>query len=116
MKRILCTLLFCLLPTLALAQPSGKWTGSVAPNVGRTHKCNPKMAYDLVVADGKVKGKLDFGTRVQDFEAAVAGDGKFETSFINPFGDPVNIMGQVGDKFSVINPKHCGWGDIPLKK
>jgi len=102
--------------TFALAAPpSGKWTGDAAPNVGRVKKCNPKMGYELVVENGKLTGKLDFGTRVQAIEATVAEDGKFETSFTNPFGDPVNITGKIGDSFSVINPKHCGWGEMPLK-
>jgi hypothetical protein len=102
---------------LAMAQaPSGKWTGNAVPNVGTTSKCNPNMGYELVVDKGKLKGKLDFGTRVQEIEATVLDDGKFETSFINPFGHPVNITGKLGDSFSVINPKHCGWGNIPLKR
>ena len=115
MKPILVAALF-LFPALAMAQaPSGKWTGNAAPNMGDPSRCTPNMAYELVVANGKLAGKLDFGTRVQAIEAAVAADGKFETSFVNPNGHTVNVTGRLGDAFTVVNPIRCGYGNIPLK-
>jgi hypothetical protein len=102
---------------VALAQaPSGKWTGNAAPNLGNPSRCQPNMAYVLVVENGKLTGKLDFGTRVQEIEAAVSPDGKFETTFINPFGHTLKVFGKLDDNFTVDNPIRCGWGNIPLKR
>jgi len=102
---------------LAMAQaPSGKWTGDAAPNIGTTSRCNPKLAFELVVENGKLTGKLDFGTRVQEIEAAVSPDGKFETTFVNPFGHTLKVFGKLDETFTVDNPIRCGWGDIPLKR
>jgi hypothetical protein len=102
---------------LAMAQaPSGKWTGSAPANVGDPSRCSPNMAYELVVENNNLKGKLDFGNRVQEIEAAVSADGKFETSFVNPFGHTVQITGKLDDTFSVVNPIRCGYGSIPLKR
>jgi hypothetical protein len=116
MKSILAASLF-LIPVLALAQaPSGKWTGNAAPNMGDPSRCTPNMAFELVAANGKLKGKLDFGTRVQEIEAAVKDDGSFDTTFINPNGHPVQVSGKLGDTFSVVNPIRCGYGKIALKK
>ena len=104
-------------PALAMAQaPSGKWSGNAAPNLGQPSRCQPNMAYELVVENGKLTGKLDFGTRVQEIEATVTPDGKFETSFINPHGHPVNITGNLNESFTVVNPIRCGWGNISLKR
>jgi len=101
----------------AMAQaPSGKWTGDAAPNLGTPSRCQPKMGYELVVENGKLKGKLDFGTRVQEIEAAVSPDGKFETTFVNPFGHTLKVFGKLDETFTVDNPIRCGWGDIPLKR
>ena len=109
--------LFSLCTASALAQaPSGKWTGNAAPNMGDPSRCTPNMAYELVVENGKLKGTLDFGNRVQEIETIVAPDGKFETSFINPNGHPVNITGKLDDTFTVVNPIRCGYGNIPLKR
>lgn len=106
-----------LLPAAAMAQaPGGKWSGNAAPNVGDPARCTPNMAFELVVENGKLTGKLDFGNRVQAIEAAVAADGKFETSFVNPQGHTVNVTGKLGDTFAVINPIRCGYGNIPLKQ
>ena len=116
MKRIVAAMLFAF-SAVALAQaPSGKWTGNAAPNMGDPARCTPNMAFELVVEKGKLKGKLDFGNRVQEVEAAVADDGKFETSFVNPNGHTVNVTGKLGDTFTVVNPIRCGYGNIPLKK
>lgn len=116
MKRVLCALLL-LCPAVAMAEaPSGKWTGYAAPNIGTTSRCNPKLAFELVVENGKLTGKLDFGTRVQEIEAAVSPDGKFETTFVNPYGTTLKVFGKLDDVFTVVNPKWCGWGDIPLKR
>ena len=102
---------------LAMAQaPSGKWTGNAAPNIGTTSRCNPNLGFELVVQDGKLTGKLDFGTRVQEIAADVSPDGKFETTFVNPFGTTLNVFGKLDESFTVVNPKWCGWGDIPLKR
>ena len=102
---------------LAMAQaPSGKWTGSAPANLGDPARCSPTMKYELVVEGGKLTGKLDFGNRVQDIEASVAADGKFETSFVNPFGHTVQISGKLDETFSVNNPIRCGYGSIPLKR
>jgi hypothetical protein len=101
----------------AMAQaPSGKWTGNAAPNIGTVSRCNPNLAFELVAENGKLTGKLDFGNRVQEIEAAVAPDGKFETSFVNPFGTTVKVFGKLDEAFTVVNPKWCGWGDMPLKR
>ena len=116
MKRVLSAVLFSI-PVLAAAQaPSGKWTGDAAPNLGRPERCQPKMMYELSVENGKLKGKLDFGNRVQEIEADVSADGKFETTFVNPFGHTLSVAGKLDDKFTVNNPIRCGWGDIPLKR
>ena len=116
MKRVLAVTLF-LLPALAMAQaPSGKWTGSGPANLGDPSRCTPKMSFEFVVENGKLKGKLDFGSRIQDIEASVAADGKFETSFINPNGHTVNVTGKLGDTLTVVNPIRCGYGNIPLKR
>ena len=116
MKRILGTILLAI-PALALAQaPSGKWTGNAAPNLGQPARCQPNMAYELVVENGKLKGKLDFGTRVQEIEANVSDDGKFETTFVNPVGHTLTVSGKLDDNFTVNNPIRCGWGNIPLKR
>jgi len=102
---------------VAMAQaPSGKWTGDAAPNLGRPERCQPKMTYELNVEGGKLKGKLDFGTRVQEIEADVSPDGKFETTFVNPFGHTLKVFGKLDDNFTVDNPIRCGWGNIPLKR
>ena len=115
MKAILAASLF-LISALALAQaPSGKWTGSGPANLGDPARCTPTMSAELVVQGGKLKGKLDFGNRVQEVEANVAADGKFETSFINPNGHTVNVTGKLGDTLTVVNPIRCGYGKIPLK-
>ena len=116
MKNILAAAL-SLFSALAVAQaPSGKWTGKGDANMLDPSRCTPTMSFEFVVADGKLTGKLDFGNRVQDIEAAVSPDGKFETSFINPKGDPVNVTGKLGDTLTVVNPKRCGYGNIPLKQ
>jgi hypothetical protein len=116
MKSILAATL-SLFSALAIAQaPSGKWTGNAAPNMGDPSRCTPNMAFELVAEKGKLTGKLDFGNRIQAIEAAVAADGKFETSFVNPSGHVVNITGKLGDTFTVVNPIRCGYGNIPLKK
>ena len=96
--------------------PSGKWTGNASANVGDPSRCSPNMAFELVVENGKLAGKLDFGNRVQEIEAAVSDDGKFETSFVNPFGHTVNIAGKLDESFSVVNPIRCGYGNISLKR
>jgi hypothetical protein len=115
MKPIFATML-SLFSALAMAQaPAGKWAGNAAPNMGDPARCTPNMAFELVVENGKLTGKLDFGTRIQAIEAAVAADGKFETSFINPSGHTVNVTGKLGDTFTVVNPIRCGYGNIPLK-
>jgi len=116
MKSILAASLF-LFSALAVAQaPSGKWTGNAAPNMGDPARCTPNMAFEFVVTNGKLAGKLDFGNRVQDIEAAVKADGSFDTTFINPNGHPVQVSGKFGDTFSVVNPIRCGYGKIPLKR
>ena len=116
MKPVLAAILF-VFPAFAMAQaPSGKWTGDAAPNLGTPSRCQPKMGYELVVENGKLKGKLDFGTRVQEIEAAVSPDGKFETTFVNPFGHTLKVFGKLDETFTVDNPIRCGWGDIPLKR
>ena len=74
------------------------------------------MAYELVVENGNLKGKLDFGTRVQEIEATVSADGKFETTFVNPVGHTLTVSGRLDDTFTVNNPIRCGWGNIPLKR
>jgi hypothetical protein len=101
---------------LALAQAPGKYTGSGPANMGDPSRCSPSMSYEIIVEGGKLKGKLDFGPRVQDIEATVAADGKFETSFINPNGHIVNVTGKLGDTLTVVNPIRCGYGKIPLKR
>lgn len=116
MKKILSALLLAL-PALAMAQaPSGKWTGNAAPNLGKPERCQANMGYELVVESGKLKGKLDFGNRVQEIEATVSADGKFETTFINPFGHTLTVSGKLDDSFTVDNPIRCGYGNIPLKR
>ena len=116
MKQLLCAMLL-VSPAIALADaPSGKWTGSAAPNIGTTSRCNPKLVFELVVADGKLTGKLDFGTRVQEIEATVSPDGKFETTFVNPYGTTLEVFGKLDEAFTVVNRKWCGWGDMPLKR
>jgi hypothetical protein len=106
-----------LFTAFALAQaPSGKWTGNAAPNMGDPARCSPNMAYELVVENGKLTGKLDFGNRVQAIEATVSDDGKFETSFVNPFGHTLSVTGKLDDTFTVNNPIRCGYGNIPLKR
>jgi len=115
MKPVLAATL-TLFSALAMAQaPAGKWTGNAAPNMGDPSRCTPNMAFELVVANGKLKGTLDFGTRVQEIEAVVAADGKFDTSFINPAGHTVNVTGKLGDTLTVVNPIRCGYGSIPLR-
>jgi len=115
-KAILAAAL-CVFPAFAMAQaPSGKWTGSAPANLGDPARCSPNMNYELVAENGKLTGKLDFGNRVQEVSAAVAADGKFETSFVNPFGHTVSVAGNLNDSFSVNNPIRCGYGNIPLKK
>ena len=116
MKTNLAAMLL-LFSTFAAAQaPSGKWTGNAAPNMGDPARCTPNMAFELVVESGKLVGKLDFGNRVQAIEAAVAADGKFETSFLNPQGHTVNVTGKLGETLTVVNPIRCGYGNIPLKQ
>ena len=116
MKRILGAVLFAI-PALAMAQaPSGKWTGNASPNLGQAERCQANMAYELVVENGKLKGKLDFGTRVQEIEAAVSDDGKFETTFVNPMGHTLTVSGKLDDNSTVNNPIRCGYGNIPLKR
>jgi hypothetical protein len=102
---------------LAMAQAqNGKYTGSGPANMGDPARCTPKMSVELVVENNKLKGKLDFGNRVQDIEANVAADGKFETSFINPNGHPVNITGKLGETIQVVNPIRCGYDKVPLTR
>jgi hypothetical protein len=102
---------------LAMAQGlNGKWTGSGPANMGDPARCTPTMKAELMVEGSKLKGKLDFGNRVQDIEATVAADGKFETSFINPNGHTVNITGKLGDTLTVVNPIRCGYGKVALKR
>lgn len=116
MKPVLGAILF-VVSAFAMAQaPSGKWTGNAAPNLGTPSRCQPNMAFELVVENGKLTGKLDFGTRVQEIEAAVTPDGKFETTFVNPVGHTLKVFGKLDDTFTVDNPIRCGWGNIPLKK
>ena len=116
MKAILFAMLLAA-PTLAWAQaPSGKWTGTAQPNLGQPSRCQPTMAYELVVENGKLKGKLDFGNRVQEIEADVSADGKFATSFVNPFGHTLSVAGKLDESFTVDNPIRCGYGNIPLKR
>ena len=43
-------------------------------------------------------------------------DGKFETTFVNPFGHTLKVFGKLDESFTVDNPIRCGWGDIPLKR
>jgi len=102
---------------IAVAQtPSGKWTGSGPANMGRPDRCTPTLTFELVVEKGKLAGKLDFGNRIQEIEADVSEDGKFETSFVNPFGHTVYIKGKLGETLTVDNPIRCGYGNIPLKQ
>lgn len=116
MKPILFAMLLAA-PALAWAQaPSGKWTGTAQPNLGQPARCQPTMGYELVVENGKLKGKLDFGNRVQEIEADVSADGKFETSFVNPFGHTLSVAGKLDESFTVNNPIRCGYGNIPLKR
>jgi hypothetical protein len=115
-KPLLGALLF-VCSAFAMAQaPSGKWAGSASANLGDPARCSPTMKYELVVEAGKLTGKLDFGNRIQDIEASVSADGKFETSFVNPFGHTVQISGKLDDTFSVNNPIRCGYGSISLKR
>lgn len=105
------------LPAFAMAQAlDGKYTGSGPANMGDPSRCTPKLSVELVVEKGMLKGKLDFGSRVQDIEAKVAADGKFETSFINPNGHPVNITGKLGETMTVVNPIRCGYDKVPVKR
>ena len=116
MKTLLAAVLLAL-PALALAQGmNGTYKGSGPANMGTPSRCTPNMSVELVVEGNKLKGKLDFGNRVQDIEAAVAADGKFETSFINPNGHPVNITGKLGETIQVVNPIRCGYDNVPLKR
>ena len=116
MKSILGALLF-LYSAVAMAQaPSGKWTGSGPANLGDPARCSPSMSAELVVENGKLKGKLDFGNRVQEIEASVSADGKFETTFVNPFGHTLTVTGKLGDTLTVNNPIRCGYGNVPLKQ
>ena len=116
MKPILAAML-SLFSAVAIAQaPSGKWTGNAAPNLGTPPRCAPNMAYELVVENGKLTGKLDFGNRIQEISADVAADGKFETTFVNPFGHTLSVTGKLDDSFTVNNPIRCGYGSIPLKR
>jgi hypothetical protein len=108
-------LLACSAAAMAQA-PSGKWTGSGPANLGNPARCTPTMTAELVVENGKLKGKLDFGNRVQEIEADVSPDGKFETTFVNPFGHTLSVTGKLGDTLTVNNPIRCGYGDVPLKK
>jgi hypothetical protein len=104
-------------PLLAMAQGlNGKYTGNGPANMGDPSRCTPKMSVELVVEKDKLKGKLDFGNRVQDIEAKVAADGKFETSFVNPNGHTVNITGKLGETITVVNPIRCGYDKVPLKR
>jgi hypothetical protein len=116
MKRLIGAVLL-VLPALAMAQaPSGKWTGNAAPNLGTPSRCGANMGFELVVENGKLTGKLDFGNRVQEIEAAVSADGKFETTFVNPFGHTLKVFGKLDETFTVDNPIRCGYGNIPLKR
>jgi hypothetical protein len=115
MKPLLAAVLWSF-SALTLAQAPGKYTGSGPANMGDPSRCTPTMSVELLVEGGKLKGKLDFGSRVQDIEAAVAADGTFETSFINPNGHTVNITGKLGDTITVVNPIRCGYGKVPLKR
>jgi hypothetical protein len=102
---------------LAMAQAQdGKYTGSGPANMGDPARCTPNMSVELLVEKNKLKGKLDFGNRVQEIEANVAADGKFETSFINPNGHTVNITGKLGETIQVVNPIRCGYDKVPLKR
>jgi hypothetical protein len=115
-KPILGAILFFFSAFAAAQAPSGKWTGNAAPNMGDPSRCTPNMAFELVVENGKLTGKLDFGNRVQAIEATVAADGKFETTFVNPFGHTLQVTGKLDDTFTVNNPIRCGYGNIPLKR
>jgi hypothetical protein len=115
-KTILGAILFVFSVFAAAQAPSGKWTGNAAPNLGDPSRCAPNMAFELVVENGRLTGKLDFGNRVQAIEAAVAADGKFETTFVNPFGHTLQVSGKLDDAFTVNNPIRCGYGNIPLKR
>lgn len=116
MKPVLAAML-SVFSALAMAQaPSGKWTGNASPNLGTPSRCQPNMAFELVVENGKLSGKLDFGNRVQEIEATVSPDGTFETSFVNPFGHTLKVSGKLDDSFTVDNPIRCGYGSIPLKR
>ena len=116
MKPVLGAVLFAFSAAVMAQAPSGKWTGSGPANLGRPDRCAPTLAVEFVVEKGKLAGKLDFGNRVQEIEADVSDDGKFETSFVNPFGHTVNIKGKLGDTLTVDNPIRCGYGNIPLKQ
>jgi len=116
MKSVFFAVLVAFSPFAMAQAPSGKWTGNAPANLGDPSRCTPNMAYELVVENGKLTGKLDFGNRVQAIEATVSADGKFETSFVNPFGHTVNISGKLDDTFTVVNPIRCGYGNIPLKR
>ena len=85
-------------------------------NVGQASRCQPSMGFELIVENGKLAGKLDFGERIQPIEATVSADGKFETTFVNPQGHTVQVSGKLNETFSVVNPIRCGYGDIPLKR
>ena len=115
-KPLLCAMLLALPAAAAAQAPSGKWTGSGNANLGNPARCSPTLSAEFVVDNGKLKGKLDFGNRVQEIEASVSADGKFETSFVNPFGHTVNVTGKLGDTLTVDNPIRCGYGNIPLKQ
>jgi len=116
MKPAICATLLAF-SAVAMAQaPSGKWTGKASPNVGQASRCPANMGFELVVENGKLAGKLDFGERIQPIEATVSADGKFETTFVNPQGHTVEVSGKLDDSFSVVNPIRCGYGGIPLKR
>ena len=116
MKSIILAILFVFSPVAAAQAPSGKWTGSAKPNVGQTSRCPANMGFELVVKNGKLAGTLDFGERIQPFEASVSADGKFETTFVNPQGHTVQVTGKLDDTFSVVNPIRCGYDGVPLKR
>jgi hypothetical protein len=106
---------------VSLAAPAdGKWSGKAAPNIGTLSKCTPVMNWEWTLTNGKLAGKLEFvndrgQSRVQPVEATVKDDGAFESGYLNPRGDQVNVTGKIGDTFTVHNPKDCGYGNIPLK-
>jgi hypothetical protein len=78
------------------------------------------MNWEWVLTGGKLTGKLEFINnsgqgRVQPVEGSVKDDGSFETSYLNPRGNKIDVSGKIGETFTVNNPRDCGYGNIPLK-